>query len=69
MTQEEMNRLVATQIREIKDANPDQKDVLLVLHDDSGTEACAEGEDVDELTNALLNLSSSFAIIDIYGRR
>lgn len=69
MTQEEMNSLVATQIREIKDSNPDQKDVLLVLHDDSGTEAYAEGEDVDELTNALLNLSSSFAIIDIYGRR
>ena len=39
MTQEEMNRLVATQIREIKDSNPDQKDVLLVLHDDSGTES------------------------------
>lgn len=69
MTQEEMNRLVATQIREIKDSNPDQKDVLLVLHDDSGTEAYAAGDDVDELTKELLNLSSSFAIIDIYGRR
>jgi hypothetical protein len=69
MTQEEMNRLVATQIREIKDANPDQKDVLLVLHDDSGTEAYAAGDDVDKLTKELLNLSSSFAIIDIYGRR
>lgn len=69
MTQEEMNRLVATQIREIKDANPDQKDVLLVLHDDSGTEAYAAGDDVDKCTKELLNLSSSFAIIDIYGRR
>lgn len=69
MTQEEMSRLVATQIKEIKDLNPDQKDVLLVLHDDSGTEAYAAGDDVDELTNALLDLSSSFAIIDIYGRR
>lgn len=69
MTQEEMSRLVATQIKEIKDSNPDQKDVLLVLHDDSGTEAYAAGDDVDELTKELLDLSSSFAIIDIYGRR
>lgn len=69
MTQEGMNRLVATQIKEIKDSNPDQKDVLLVLHDDSGTEAYAAGDDVDELTKELLDLSSSFAIIDIYGRR
>lgn len=69
MTQEELNRLVATKIKEIKDSNPDQKDVLLVLHDDSGTEAYAAGDDVDELTKELLNLSSSFAIIDIYGRR
>lgn len=69
MTQEEMSRLVATKIREIKDSNPDQKDVLLVLHDDSGTVAYAAGDDVDELTKELLDLSSSFAIIDIYGRR
>lgn len=59
MTQEELRRLVATNIKEIKDSNPDQKDVLLVLHDDSGTEAYAAGDDVDELTNALLDLSSS----------
>lgn len=60
MTQEEMNRLVATQIRKTCSS------YCMMI---AAPRLTQRGEDVDELTNALLNLSSSFAIIDIYGRR
>ena len=62
MTQEEMNRLVATKIKEIKALNPDLKDMLLALHDDRGTLAYAAGDDVDGLASTFLALASSVAI-------
>lgn len=62
MTQEEMSRLVATKIKEIKALNPDLKDMLLALHDDRGTVAYADGKDVDELANTFLALASAVAI-------
>ena len=62
MTQEEMSRLVATKIKEIKALNPDLKDVLIALHDDIGTATYAEGPDVNELANTFLALASSVAI-------
>lgn len=62
MTQEEMNRLVATKIKEIKALNPDLKEVLLALHDENGTVAYAAGDDVDGLASTFLALASSVAI-------
>ena len=62
MKQEEMSRLVATKIKEIKALNPDLKDVLLVLHDDRGTVAYADGKDVDEMAETFLALASAVAI-------
>lgn len=62
MTQEEMSRLVATKIKEIKALNPDLNAVLLALHDENGTAACAAGNDADGLASAFLALASSVAI-------
>ena len=62
MTQEEMSRLVATKIKEIKALNPDLKDVLLALHDDRDTVAYADGKDVDEMAETFLALASAVAI-------
>lgn len=62
MTQEEMSRLVATKIKEIKALNPDLKDVLIALHDDIGTVSYAEGDEIYELVNTFLALASSVAI-------
>ena len=44
MTKEEMNRLVATKIKEIKALNPDLNAVLLALHDENGSVVCAAGD-------------------------
>ena len=52
MTKEEMNRLVATKIKEIKALNPDLNAVLLALHDENGSVVCAAGDDVDGLASA-----------------
>ena len=62
MTKEEMNRLVATKIKEIKALNPDLNAVLLALHDENGSVVCAAGDDVDGLASAFLALASSVAI-------
>lgn len=62
MTQEEMSRLVATKIKEIKALNPDLKDVLIALHDDIGTVSYAASDNVDELANTFLALASAVAI-------
>lgn len=62
MTQEEMSRLVAAKIKEIKALNPDMKDMLLALHDDRGTVAYSEGKDVDEMAETFLALASAVAI-------
>lgn len=62
MTQEEMSRLVATKIKEIKALNPDLKDMLLALHDDRGTVAYLEGKNVDEIVETFLSLASAVAI-------
>ena len=62
MTQEEMSRLVATKIKEIKALNPDLNAVLLALHDENGSVVCTAGDDVDGLASAFLALASSVAI-------
>lgn len=62
MTKEEMNRLVATKIKEIKALNPDLNAVLLALHDENGSVVCAAGDDVDGLASTFLALASSVAI-------
>lgn len=62
MTQEEMSRLVATKIKEIKALNPDHHAVLLALHDENGTVAHLEGKDVDEIVETFLDLASAVAI-------
>ena len=62
MTKEEMNRLVATKIKEIKALNPDLNAVLLALHDENGSVVCAAGDDVDGLASAFLAIASSVAI-------
>lgn len=62
MTQEEMSRLVATKIKEIKALNPDLKDVLIALHDDIGTVSYLEGKDVYEMAETFLALASAVAI-------